>query len=249
MNFSDATILITGGNSGIGRGLAEALAVRGAKIIITGRDKDRLDEVVRANPGMTAYELDVTSVSDIETLAGKLVIEHPDLNAVIHNAGILPYENVLADHYDMEIVEKVFLTNVMGPLRLTGALLPHLRRKPDAAIITVSSGLAFVPLAKASAYSASKAAIHSWSQSIRHELRDTHISVVEIVPPLVATELTPGQSQNPHAMPLDAFIDETVGLMCAEPTPDEVLVHRVLPQRTAEQAGVFEKVFGLINPS
>jgi uncharacterized oxidoreductase len=249
MNFSNATILITGGNSGIGRELAEALAALGAKVIITGRNKDRLAEVIGANPGMSGYWLDVTSADDIQAFAEKVILEHPDLNAVIHNAGILPYENVLAERYDTETVDQVFLTNLYAPIRLTAALLPHLRSRPEAAIVTVSSGLAFVPLASASAYSASKAAIHSWSQSLRHELRSTNISVVEIAPPLVATELTPGQSSNPHAMPLEAFIAETVALLCAEVTPKEVLVQRVLPQRTAEQTGNFEKVFNLINPS
>lgn len=249
MNFSKATILITGGNSGIGRGLAEALAALGAKVIITGRNNDRLKEVVNSNPGMSGYQLDVTNADDLKAFADKLVVEQPDLNVVIHNAGILPYENVLAERYDMEIVEQVFRTNQVAPIRLTAELLPHLRSKAEAAIVTVSSGLAFVPLAKASAYSASKAAIHSWSQSLRHELRSTNISVVEIVPPLVATELTPGQSSNPHAMPLRSFIEETIELLCADVTPQEVLVQRVTPQRTAEQTGSFDKVFGLINPA
>ncbi|MEA3537002.1 SDR family oxidoreductase [Rhizobium sp. CC-YZS058] len=248
MNFRDATILITGGNSGIGRGLAEALADLGAKIIITGRDKDRLDDVVQANPGMSAYELDVTSSLGINTFAAQVTTEHPELNAVIHNAGILAYESVLGG-YDMETVEKVVLTNLIAPIGLTSALLPHLRAMPEAAIVTVSSGLAFVPLASASAYSASKAGMHSWSQSLRHELRSTNISVVEIAPPLVATELTPGQSRNPHAMPLDAFIEEAVGLLCADVTPEEVIVQRAIPQRTAERAGQFKKVFDLINPN
>lgn len=249
MNFSKATILITGGNSGIGRGLAEALAALGARIIITGRNKDRLDAVIAANPGMSGYQLDVTKVEDLKAFAAKLIVEQPDLNVVIHNAGILPYENILAERYDMGVVDDVISTNLLAPIRLTAELLPHLRSKEEAAIVTVSSGLAFVPLASASAYSASKAAIHSWSQSLRHELRSTNIKVVEIAPPLVATELTPGQSNNPHAMPLDSFISETVELLCADATPSEVLVQRVMPQRTAEQTGSFEKVFGMINPS
>jgi len=249
VNFSKATILITGGNSGIGRGLAEALAALGARIIITGRNKDRLDAVIAANPGMSGYQLDVTKVEDLKAFAAKLIVEQPDLNVVIHNAGILPYENILAERYDMGVVDDVISTNLLAPIRLTAELLPHLRSKEEAAIVTVSSGLAFVPLASASAYSASKAAIHSWSQSLRHELRSTNIKVVEIAPPLVATELTPGQSNNPHAMPLDSFISETVELLCADATPSEVLVQRVMPQRTAEQTGSFEKVFGMINPS
>jgi uncharacterized oxidoreductase len=248
MNFSNATILITGGNSGIGRGLAEALAARGAKVIITGRDTKRLQEVAEASPHIFAYELDVTNANDVSSFAGILVERHPDLNAVIHNAGILVHENVLAEPYNLEVVERTFATNVMGPIRLTAALMPHLRSRQEAAIVTVSSGLAFVPLASASAYSATKAAIHSWTQSLRHELRNTNISVIEIAPPLVATELTPGQSNNPNAMPLDAFVAEAIELLCADVTPKEVLVQRVMLQRTAEQTGSFDRVFGLINP-
>ncbi len=249
MDFSKATILITGGNSGIGRGVAEALASRGAKVIITGRNAATLAETIAANPTMLGYELDVTNADNVSSFATRVTADHPDLNAVIHNAGIMVIEDVLAEPYNLEIVDRTISTNLLAPIRLTTALLPHLRNKKEAAIVTVSSGLAFVPRTNALTYSASKAAIHSWTQSLRHELRNTNITVVEIAPPLVATDLTPGQSANPQAMPLKAFVSEAVELLCSDETPQEVLVQRVLPQRTAEQTGNFGKVFGMINPS
>jgi len=249
MDFSKATILITGGNSGIGRGIAETLAVRGAQIIITGRNAATIEETLAANPGMQGYVLDVSHSGNIVDFAARVTKEHPGLNVVIHNAGIMMIEDVLAEPYDLDAVEQTIATNLLGPIRLTAALLPHLRKQPDAAIVTVSSGLAFVPRADTPTYSATKAAIHSWTQSLRHELRETKISVVELAPPLVATDLTPGQSSNARAMPLGDFVAEAVELLCAAETPNEVLVQRVMPQRTAEQTGTFDKVFGMINPS
>lgn len=249
MDFQTATILITGGNSGIGRGLAEALAARGASVIITGRNTASLKATLDANSGMLGYELDVSDAEDIKRFAATVIARHPDLNAVIHNAGIMSVENVLAEPFDLDIAERTVATNLLGPIRLTAALMAHLRSRAEAAVVTVTSGLAFVPRADTPTYGATKAAIHSWTQSLRHELRGTNIAVVEIAPPLVATNLTPGQSANPRAMPLDAFISEAVGLLCAEVTPKEVLVQRVMPLRTAEQTGSFDTVFGMINPA
>ncbi|MHC1550726.1 SDR family oxidoreductase [Phyllobacterium sp. K27] len=247
MDFTKSTILITGGNSGIGRGIAESLSALGAQIIITGRDIRRIGEVLQANPGMAGYELDISDAADIKSFAALVTERHPPLNAVIHNAGIMFIEEVLAESYELDIAEKTIATNLLGPIRLTAALLPHLRAQQEAAIVTVSSGLAFVPRADALTYSATKAAVHSWSLSLRHEFRRTSISVVEIAPPLVATGLTPGQEHNPRAMPLTDFVAEAVDLLCAKPTPTEVLVQRVRPQRFAEQSGDFDKVFAMIN--
>lgn len=249
MDFTKATILLTGGNSGIGRGLAEALMARGSKLIITGRNARTLKETLDANPGMLGYQLDVSDPAAIKEFAAKLLREHPETDAVIHNAGIMAFEDFITDPVDLEVPERTIATNLLGPIRLTASLLPHLRSKAAAALVTVSSGLAFVPRTDAPTYSATKAAIHSWTQSIRHQLRDTGVQVVEIAPPLVATELTPGQSKLPRAMPLADFISEATELLCATPTPDEVLVQRVMPQRTAEQTGNFEKVFDLTNPA
>ncbi len=248
MDFSKATVLVTGGNSGIGRGLAQALAAIGARIVITGRNPASLAQTLQANLGMTGYELDVSKADDLERFAALVVERHPDLNAVINNAGIMAVEKVLDHPCDLETVERTVATNLLAPIRLTMALLPHLRSRDEAAVVTVSSGLAFVPRGDAPTYSATKAAIHSWTQGLRHQLRDTTISVVELVPPLVATNFAPGQADNPRAMPLDAFISEAVELLCARETPAEVLVHRVMPQRTAERSDRFEEIFRMTNP-
>jgi uncharacterized oxidoreductase len=245
MNFSNSTILITGGNSGIGLGLAEALAKRGAKIIITGRKAEKLKAALAANPGFAGYALDIAH-DDVSAFAADVIKKHPDLNVVIQNAGILEWEQ---DGIDLDIAERTIATNLLGPIRLTHALLPHLRHQKEAAIATVSSGLAFVPLAATPTYSATKAAIHSWSQSLRHQLRNTAIKVLEIAPPQVGTELTPGQSSHPHSMPLNDYIEETVRNMCAAEPPDEVLVERVMFLRNAEQSGNYANVFGMLNPA
>lgn len=249
MDLSTATILITGGNSGIGRGFAESLATRGATVIITGRNRATLEEAVDINPNISGYELDITDPAAITQFADIVTKNHPNLNAVMHNAGIMQVENIPGGTLDLNIVESTIATNLLGPIRLTAALLPHLRSKIEAAIITISSGLAFVPRADTPTYSATKAAIHSWSQSLRHQLRNTNVAVVEIAPPLVATNLTPGQSANPHAMPLDEYIQEATNILCQPQTPTEVLVQRVMAQRNAERMGEFDKVFDRINPT
>ncbi|MCO5062842.1 MAG: SDR family NAD(P)-dependent oxidoreductase [Rhizobiaceae bacterium] len=249
MDFSTATILITGGNSGIGRGFAEALSARGAKVIVTGRNSTSLKATLDANPGIVGYELDVTDPEAVLSFANAVTDAHSDLNAVIHNAGIMLAEDVAHGGLDLGIVERTIATNLLGPIRLTSALLPHLRSKPKAAIVTVSSGLAFVPLALTPTYSATKAAIHSWSQSMRYQLRSTNIEVVEIAPPMVATELMAGQSANPRSMPLDDYINEATDLLCQPDTPDEVLVERVMVLRGAERTGNFDTVFSHLNPA
>ena len=247
MDFADKTLLITGGNSGIGRAMAEALQARGNRIIVTGRNPETLREVLAANPDMAGYELDVTDEEALHAFVDKLLAEHPALDGAILNAGIMEREDLCADTVDTNVAERTISTNLLAPLRLAAGLLPHLRGRPDAALVTVSSGLAFVPRADSPTYSATKAAIHAWSQSARHQLRDTSVAVIEIVPPLVATELTPGQSEIEAAMPVSDFVGEVVEKLCARPTPDEVLVERALFQRNAEAEGRFGAAFGRIN--
>lgn len=248
MRFAEATILITGGNSGIGRALAEALAARGARILITGRNPVSLRQTLDANPGMTGYPLDVSRAEELAAFAAMVVQRHPELNVVINNAGVMAKEDLLGPR-NWEITERTVATNLLAPMRLTTALLPHLRSQAQGAVVTVSSGLAFVPRADTPTYGATKAAIHSWTQALRHQLRDTEIAVVEIVPPLVATNFAPGQTDNPNAMPLGEFISEAMDLLCASVTPDEVVVNRALPQRAAERTGGYQTLFRLINPS
>ena len=242
------TILITGGGSGIGRGLAEAFHRLGNKVIISGRRHEALERVSAANPGMASFTVDMTDPASIAQLAHEVITAFPTLNAVIHNAGIMVAEN-LAGHY-LETAEATVATNLLGPIRLTSALLPHLLAQPKASVLTVSSGLAFVPMAATPTYSATKAAIHSYSQSLRHQLRNSSVEVIEVAPPYVQTTLTGAhQESDPNAMPLADYLAETMDLLAGTPENGEILVQRVQRQRFAERTGNFDAVFGFINPA
>ena len=249
MNITGNTILITGGGSGIGRGLAEALQAAGNQIIITGRRKQALEETVAANPGMSFQVLDVDDAGAIRAFATQVMKDHPALNVLINNAGIMRVENLLAEPFDLTDSEAIITTNLLGPIRLTAALLPHLRQQAQATVINVSSGLAFLPLAMTPTYCATKAAIHSYSQSLRHQLRGTSVQVIELAPPAVATDLMPTSKSNPRSMPLDAYIAESMALLKANPSAAEILVEQVKPLRNAEASGQYEMVFNFVNPA
>jgi uncharacterized oxidoreductase len=218
-------------------------------VIISGRRQDALDAVTAANPGMAAFTADMTDPEAIRDFAQRVIAAFPALNAVINNAGIMVDEDVIAGDY-LPVAEATVATNLLGPIRLTAALLPHLLAQPRAAVLTVSSGLAFVPKASTPTYSATKAAIHSYSQSLRHQLRHTGVEVIELAPPYVQTTLQgEKQANDPNAMPLADYISETMQLLAAGPENGEVLVQRVHRQRFAEQSGNAAAVFGFINPA
>ena len=247
MNITGNTILITGGGSGIGRALAEALHARGNQVVITGRREAALKAVVEANPGMAWAALDVADPAAIRAFAAQVVRDHPALNVVINNAGIMQAEDLKAEPFDLDVVDTTVTTNLLGPIRLTAALLPHLRTQAASTVITVTSGLAFIPLAATPTYNATKAAIHSWTQSLRHQLADTPVEVLELAPPAVATDLMPGHAENPNSMPLADYTAEVIGLIERGETPrGEILVERVKPLRFAEANG-YEAVFERLN--
>jgi uncharacterized oxidoreductase len=238
MKTTGNTILITGGGSGIGRGLAEAFHKLGNKVIIAGRRQQVLDETVAANPGMASAVLNIEDAAGIRSFAAKLIAGFPTLNAVIHNAGIMRPEDLLTQSAEVPDSEATITTNLLGPIRLTAALLPHFEKQPHAAILTVSSGLAFIPMAMTPTYCATKAAIHSWSQSLRYQLKSTSVEVLELVPPYVQTELMgSAQASDPRAMPLADYLAETLELLKTQPDATEILVERVKPLRFAEQNG------------
>jgi uncharacterized oxidoreductase len=246
MQMNGNTILITGGGSGIGRALAEAFHALGNKVIIAGRRKEVLDETTAANPGMNSAVLDIENANAIKTFATQLTKDYPTLNAVIHNAGIMRPEDVKRGGLDD--AEATVTTNLLGPIRLTAALLPHFLMQPRATIMTVSSGLAFLPMAPTPTYSATKAAIHSYTQSLRYQLRETSVQVLELVPPYVQTELMGShQAQDPNAMPLDEFITEVMSILKNSPDATEILVERVKPLRFAEKNGGFDAFFKNFN--
>lgn len=248
MKLTGNTLLITGGGSGIGRGLAEAFQRLGNTVIIAGRRQSALDEVTRVNPGMASLPLDIDDPQDIQRFARDLLARHPKLNTVIHSAGIMKSEDILKQGTDTSIAEATITTNLLGPLRLNGALLEHLVRQPSAAIMTVSSGLAFVPMFPTPTYCASKAAVHSYTQSLRYQLKETNVRVVELIPPYVRTELM-GQRQanDPAAMPLDAFITEVIQILQANPKTEEICVERVKGLRFAERSGTYDTFYNDFN--
>jgi len=247
MNITGNTILITGGGSGIGRALAISLHERGNSVIVAGRRLEPLEQLAAEVPGIAVAQLDVADADAIVAFADTITAAHPALNVVIHNAGIMQAEDLLADGFALDTADATITTNLLGPIRLTAALLPHLRAQPKASILTVSSGLAFVPMVATPTYCATKAAIHSWSQSLRAQLAPVGIDVIEIAPPGVATDLMPGHAQNPQSMPLDAYIAETVALLETHPEGPENTVERVLFLRTAEREGRYDQTFAMLN--
>src|SRR6266705_1841185 len=222
MKLTGNTIFITGGGSGIGRALAEAFHAHGNKVIISGRRRANLDEVVAANPGMEAVELDITDPKSIDAVAARLIADYPDLNVLINNAGIMLPDRA-ASRIDDKLLVDTVTTNLVGPIRLTSALVEHLKDKKGAIIAYTSSVLGFVPMAVTAVYSATKAALHSFALSQRFLLLGTGIRVVEIAPPWVRTDLMNSREAE-QAMPLDEFITETMQVLASE--KDEILVDR-----------------------
>jgi uncharacterized oxidoreductase len=252
MKTTDNTILITGGGSGIGRGLAEAFHRLGNQVIIAARGQKSLDETIAANPGMKSVTLDVSDPKSIQAFAAQAAKDFPTLNVLINNAGIMRPENLLETSNDLSTAEKTVTTNLLGPILLTAALLPSLQKQPRATIMTVSSGLAFVPLAMTPTYCATKAAIHSYTQSLRYQLKATNVEIVELIPPYVQTTLMGDQQANDsRAMPLRDFIDEVMSILKSQPDAKEVCVKNVYPLRFAADGGQqkYEEFFEKFNDS
>ena len=245
MKTTGSTILITGGGSGIGRKLAQRFNELGNTVIIAGRRMERLEETIGGRERMRAIVLDVGDQEAIESFARGVIAAYPSLNVLINNAGIMRRENLTATR-DLYDAEQTITANLLGPIRLTNALTDHLVSQPDAAIVNVSSGLAFVPLSGTPTYNATKAAIHSYTVSLREQLKG-RVEIIELAPPAVQTELTPGQSTREGYMPLEDFIDETMTLFLQQPTPSEILVERVGFLRWAERDGRFDQAVEMLS--
>lgn len=252
MKTTGNTILITGGGSGIGRGLAEAFHRLGNQVIIAGRGQKTLDETTTANPGMKSLTLDISDPKSIQSFAAQVTKDYPSLNVLINMAGIMQPEDLLEKPDGLSTAEKTITTNLLGPIRLTSPLLPLLRKQPRATIMNVSSGLAFVPLAMTPTYCATKAAIHSYTQSLRYQLKTTNVEVIELVPPYVQTTLMGDQqADDPKAMPLEEFIDEVMSILKSQPDVQEVCVKKVYPLRFSAEHGQqkYEEFFEQFNDS
>jgi|SRR5205823_3618975 len=227
MKLTENTIFITGGGTGIGRGLAEALHKLGNKVIISGRRKEHLDATTKANPGMDSIELDILDPANIASVAKKLISDYPALNVLINNAGIMLIDDA-AGKIDDQLLTSTITTNLLGPIRLTSALIERLKKQPKATIIYNTSALAFVPLALTAVYSATKAALHSYVLSQRHKLKGTSVNILEIAPPWVQTDLL-NSKEEARAMPLKNFIEETMKVLGTD--AEEVLVEQAKPFR------------------
>lgn len=247
MRLTGNTVLITGGTSGIGRALAEQFHRLGNQVVIAGRRQQKLDEITAANIGMRGMQLDVEDPAAINAFTAGVREQFPKLNVLINNAGIQKSQDFTARDSDILDALSVIQTNIVGTLLLTAALLPVLMEQLDSTIITTSSGLAFVPRNNFPVYCASKAFLHSWLQSLRFQLRETSVEVLELVPPYVQTEMI--GAEQALAMPLAEFIAEVMQLL-GDPHPPhgEILVEHVKALRWVEKNGDYEQKFALLNP-
>ncbi|MGW9193104.1 SDR family oxidoreductase [Micromonospora chersina] len=247
MNISGNTIFVPGSTSGIGLALALALKARGNTVIIGGRRTDLLEKIAAEHPDIDTVTIDTADPASIEAAAQEVLAKHPDLNVLVTMAGIMRVEDWHRPESFLASAEATVTTNLLGPIRLIAAFIEHLRAQPDATIMTVSSGLAFTPLKVTPSYNASKAAIHMLSESLRLQLADTTVKVVELEPPAVRTALLPGQETSEFAMPLDEFVAEVVALIEAQPDAREIQVERVKFLRYGEARGDYDQVVATLN--
>ena len=245
MEHSGNTILITGGGSGIGEALAHRLHDLGNTVLIAGRRMDALEKAAKGRANIIPFSFHIDDLDETQAFAARLLTAHPSLNILINNAGIMKREK-LDTRRDLKDAKDTIVTNLLGPIALTNALVDHLCAQKNAAIMNVTSGLAFVPMRASATYSATKAALHSYTQSLREALKG-RVEVIEIAPPGVQTALTPGQETRPGYMPLDAFADEVISLLTRTPTPQEILVERVHFLRFAEKEGRMEDALSMLS--
>jgi uncharacterized oxidoreductase len=247
MNITGNTVFIPGATSGIGLDLALALHAKGNEVVVGGRRTDLLARITAEHAGIHAVEIDTTSPESIQRAAGQVIAEHPELNVLITMAGIMRIEDWTKPEGFLASAEETVTTNLLGPIRLIAAFIEHLRSRPDATIMTVSSGLAFTPLRITPSYNATKAAIHMLSETLRLQLAGTTVKVSELEPPSVATDLLPGQRESSFAMPLEEFVAEVIALIEAEPDAREIQVERVKFLRYGEARGDYDETVAAVN--
>lgn len=245
MKTTGNTILITGGTSGIGLGLALRWQAAGNDVVVAGRRTDLLDQIAADHPGIGTVQLDVTDPDSIARATETVLTGHPDLNVLVNNAGIMRPEDV-QDPDSLATAEDHVTTNLLGPIRMVHALLPHLLTREGAAVLNVTSALAYVPWPLTPTYAATKAALASWTDSLRVQLAGSGVQVVEVVPPGVRTTLM-GQQDSEHAMPLDDFLTETMSLLARHPDAAQVVPERARFARDAEREGRYEQVLAMLS--
>uniref|UniRef100_A0A942YFD7 SDR family NAD(P)-dependent oxidoreductase n=1 Tax=Neobacillus citreus TaxID=2833578 RepID=A0A942YFD7_9BACI len=229
MDITNRTALVVGGTSGIGRGFARRLADAGSTVVVGGRDTDRVDD-------LETVTIDVTDPGSIARAREEVLAGHPDLDLVVTMSGVMLFED-LRDPGHFARSETTIDVNLLGTIRVLDAFTPHLLHQGHGDVITVTSGIAFMPFPLMPTYGASKAAVHAYSEALRQQLADTGVGVTELIPPAVATA---GQERvNPNALPLEGFLDEALGLLTQTPTPNEIVVERAQALRWAERDGTY----------
>lgn len=247
MRINGNTIFIPGATSGIGLALARRLQAEGNSVIVGGRRTDLLEHIASEHPNIGTVVIDTTDPASIATAAAQVLERYPQLNVLVTMAGIMRIEDWTTPDGFLVNAEQTVTTNLLGPIRLIGAFIDHLRTRPDATIMTVSSGLAFAPLQVTPSYNATKAAIHMLSESIRLQLAGTSVKVLELEPPSVRTDLLPGQRESSFAMPLDDFVAEVVALIETQPDAKEIQVENVKFLRYGEARGDYDRVVSTLN--
>jgi uncharacterized oxidoreductase len=232
MQITQRTVLVVGGTSGIGRGLAQRFADAGSTVVLGGRDPQPAD-------GMDTVAIDVTDPASVLRARDEVLAAHPDLDVVVTMSGVMLTED-LRDPAHVAAAETTVETNLLGTIRVVAAFTPHLLARGSGTVLTVSSGIAFLPFPLMPSYAASKAGVHAYTEALRAQLAGTGVEVAEIVPPAVATA---GQERvNPAALPLAGYLDEVLALLAQEPTPPEVLVEGVRMHRFAERDGTYAEL-------
>lgn len=229
MDITHRTVLVVGSTSGIGLGLARRFAAAGSTVVVGGRDTGKVDD-------LETVRIDVTDAASVIRARDEVLEAHPGLDTVVTMSGVLLQED-LRDPAHFAAAETTVAVNLLGTIRVVDAFTPHLIGRGGGHVVTVSSGIAFLPFPLMPSYGASKAGVHAYTESLRAQLAGTGVDVSELVPPAVATA---GQEKvNPAALPLDVYLDEVVDLLSQDPTPDEVVVQAAQRLRWAERDGTY----------
>jgi short-subunit dehydrogenase involved in D-alanine esterification of teichoic acids len=238
MDITNRTVFIAGATSGIGLELARRFAAAGSTVIVGGRRTDLLGKI--AGEGFATVQIDVTDQASVDRASDTILRTHPGLDTIVTMSGV-GFPEDLRDPAHFSAAEQTIDTNVLGTIRVIDAFTPHLIGRGAGTIITVSSGIGFLPFPVLPTYAASKAAVHAYSQALRAQLDGTGVEVSELVPPAVATR--PQGQRNPHALGLAEFATEVMDLLQTNPTPHEILVKGVLMHRWAERDGTYDELF------
>lgn len=238
MDITNRTVFISGATSGIGLELARRFAAAGAVVIVGGRRTGLLDSI--AAEGFSTVAIDVTDAASVGRARDAILRDHPNLDTIVTMSGVMIPED-LRDPAHFAAAQQTVDTNLLGTIRVVDAFTPHLTARGAGTIITVSSGIGFLPFPPMPTYAASKAGVHAYSEALRAQLDGTGVEVAELVPPAVA--ITPEAAKiNPHALDLGEFAVEVMDLLEQDPTPREILVKGVLMHRWAERDGTYDEL-------